>query len=290
MIGGETFLAAKGEAGPFTSVAIIDENADPHAAPLMFWSAAINVNGSVKQVGLIGLPPRWPVPLTKGRSAARAGEIVVDSSSRLKLGDTLPMGAHRFVVVGVMSGRTLFGGQPVVVMTIKDAQATLAGGAPVTRAFVERATPSTPPPAGLTRFTRAQAAADLERPMKNASSSIGFVMALLWLVAACIIGSVVFLSALERSRDFAVFKATGVKSWQMGMGLAMQAVILAVVASLLAIAIALALAPFFPLPVVIPFRAAVTLPLLAIAIGLVASLAGLRKTVSVDPAQAFGGR
>ena len=200
------------------------------------------------------------------------------------------MGPHRFRVVGVMSRRTLFGGQPLVVMTIRDAQTVLAEGAPVTRAFVERVTPSTAPPPGLQRFTRAQAAADLERPMKSASNSIGFVNILLWLVAACIIGSVVFLSALERTRDFAVFKATGVKSWQMGAGLALQAVILAVFASVFAIAIALVLAPFFPLPVTIPAGAAATLPLVAIAIGLVASLAGLRKTVTVDPAQAFGGR
>ena len=32
---------------------------------------------------------------------------------------------------------------------------------------------------------------------------------LLWIVAACIVGSIVYVSAIERTRDFAVFKATG---------------------------------------------------------------------------------
>ena len=99
-----------------------------------------------------------------------------------------------------------------------------------------------------------------------------------------------FLSALERTRDFAIFKATGVKAWQMGAGLAMQAVILAVLAALLSIGIALLLAPLFPIPVTIPAGASATLLALAVVIGVVASLAGLRRTVTVDPAAAFGGR
>ena len=126
--------------------------------------------------------------------------------------------------------------------------------------------------------------------MKSANQSIIFVNLLLWLVAICIVGSVVFLSALERSRDFAVFKATGVKGWQMGLGLALQAILLAVVASLLAIVIALLLAPVFPMPVSIPTSSAITLPFLAVGIGVLASLAGLRKTMTADPVQAFGGR
>lgn len=168
-----------------------------------------------------------------------------------------------------MSQRTLFGGQPLIILTIRDAQNQLAGGADI---------------------TRAEAAADLLRPVKSATQSITFVNVLLWLVAICIIGSVVFLSALERSRDFAVFKATGVKSWQMGLGLAIQAVILAVVASILAIGLACLLAPAFPMPVAIPASATISLPFIAIGIGVLASSAGLRKTMAADPVDAFGGR
>jgi putative ABC transport system permease protein len=70
----------------------------------------------------------------------------------------------------------------------------------------------------------------------------------------------------------------------------MQAVILAVLAALLSIGIALLLAPLFPIPVTIPAGASATLLALAVVIGVVASLAGLRRTVTVDPAAAFGGR
>ena len=51
----------------------------------------------------------------------------------------------------------------------------------------------------------------------------------------------------------------------------------------------LVLAPLFPMRVDIPDGAFLLLPVVAIAIGLIASGAGLRRAVSVDPALAFGG-
>ena len=41
--------------------------------------------------------------------------------------------------------------------------------------------------------------------------------------------------------------------------------------------------------VVVPMSAYLLLPVIAIAIGLLASVAGLRRAVTVDPALAFGG-
>ena len=58
-------------------------------------------------------------------------------------------------------------------------------------------------------------------------SSITIMAVLLWVVAALIVGSVIYLSALERLRDFAVFKAIGVPTRTSLAGLAMQAIIVA---------------------------------------------------------------
>lgn len=289
-LGGESYLAPTGEVGPFTSATIINTDKAPDAAPMLFWSAALPVGDDVKQISLIGLPVGWEVPLSSGRATEASGEVVVDSSLGMKTGETLKVGDGRYRIVGTMSGRTLFGGQPAVILTIGDAQQRLAKGAPITRAFIEKTTPSTPPPAGLVRFTRAEAAADLLRPVGSARQSISFIKVLLWLVAICIVGSAIYLSALERARDFAVFKATGVKTWKIGAGLAVQAAILAAASSLLAIGLAYLLAPRFPMPLTIPTSAVIQLPFLAIGIGLLASLAGLRRTIAADPSQAFGGR
>jgi putative ABC transport system permease protein len=72
-------------------------------------------------------------------------------------------------------------------------------------------------------------------------------------------------------------------------GLALQALVLAVTSALLAIVIARLLGPMFPFTVTIPGSALVSLGIVAVVVGLVASLAGLRRAVHVDPALAFGG-
>jgi putative ABC transport system permease protein len=131
---------------------------------------------------------------------------------------------------------------------------------------------------------------DLERPLASSTQTIGLLDALLLVVAAGIIGSILYLSALERVRDFAVLKATGASNLTLLAGLALQALLLAAVAALLAVFLANLLAPVFPFSIEIPTSAYLRLAVLTLVVGLIATLAGLRQAVGVDPALAFGGR
>ena len=90
---------------------------------------------------------------------------------------------------------------------------------------------------------------------------------LLAIVAACIVGSVIYLSALERVRDFAVFKATGTGTPALLGGLAVQAMIVSLVAAAVGAVLALLLAPTFPMPAEIPTVAFVVLPVVAVIVG-----------------------
>jgi len=144
-------------------------------------------------------------------------------------------------------------------------------------------------PATLQSMTLSQVRTDLDRPSKNGKATIQFLNTLLWLVAAGIIASIVYLSVLERVRDFAVFKATGASSRALYGGLALQAVLLSVTAALVAAVIARLLAPGFPFAVELRGADVVRLLVVALVVGLVASLVGLRRAVGVDPALAFGG-
>ncbi|MDQ2637109.1 MAG: ABC transporter permease, partial [Actinomycetota bacterium] len=145
------------------------------------------------------------------------------------------------------------------------------------------------PPDGYRTIDRAGAVEDLLRPLKVAVNSITIVAILLWVVAALIVGSVIYLSALERIRDFAVFKAIGVPTRSVMGGLGLQAVIVALVAALLGVVLSLLLGPLFPMQVIVPMQAYIALPVLAVVVGLIASATGLHRAVSVDPALAFGG-
>src|SRR5205085_11519581 len=93
------------------------------------------------------------------------------------------------------------------------------------------------------------AGADLKRPLNDTIKSIGLFRGLLWIVAAAIVGSVVYLSALERLGDFAVFKATGTATRDLLSALVVQAVLLSIGASILSIGVAYLLAPQFPVTV-----------------------------------------
>ena len=63
----------------------------------------------------------------------------------------------------------------------------------------------------------------------------------------------------------------------------------AVLAAVLGGLLSLVLVPVFPMRVVVPESAFLLLPVTAVLIGLLASAAGLRRAVSIDPALAFGG-
>jgi putative ABC transport system permease protein len=106
-------------------------------------------------------------------------------------------------------------------------------------------------------------------------------------VAAIIVGSVVYLSALERQRDFAVLKAVGVSNRTLLSSLALQAVLIALLSVAIAAVVQMFVAPVFPLRVRVPARAFWQLPLLAVVMALVAGIAGMRRVVRSDPALAF---
>jgi putative ABC transport system permease protein len=130
---------------------------------------------------------------------------------------------------------------------------------------------------------------DLQRPLKQATQTINFLCVLLWIVAAGIIGSIVYLQALERVRDFAVLKATGTTNSALLGGLALQAVLLSLLSAVAAVVLAALLSPLLAMPAEISRGAYLLLPVIAVIVGLLASLAGLRRAVGVDPALAFGG-
>ena len=59
--------------------------------------------------------------------------------------------------------------------------------------------------------------------------------------------------------------------------------------AIVAVLLALVLTPTMPMRVDTPASAYVVLLVVAIAVGLLASVSGLRRALSVDPAVAFGG-
>ena len=294
------WIVREGAAGPFLGAAPMQdgevfaiagmEGVDDVAATV-FTRKSVEHDGSEVDVNVIGSSSTsigMPVP-SSGRAPAARGEALV--SSRLTgfdVGDDVVISGTAFEVVGEASGASALAGTPNVYLLLPDAQAIGFAGLPVASAIAVRGTPTSVPD-GFQLVGKEAARTDLLRAVLKAKSSITLISVLLWLVAAAIIGAVVYLTALERQRDFAVFKAVGVSTRSILAGLALQAAILAVIAALFGSVISLLLAPRFPMLVAMELRSHLVLPVVATLVGLLASLAGLRRVVATDPALAFGG-
>lgn len=297
-VGADHWIVPVGVTGPFTSgatlpAALADDllAAGVEAAdPVTVVRHTATTGDETRDVLLFGHPlgGLGTPELVEGRAVAGSGEVVAGREAGIDPGETTMIGGHEFYVVGITEDRTIFGGTPLLFMDVGDTQNLVFQGQPVATAIVARG-PLPPLPDTVVAKSVEETWRDALRPLEKPVGAIDVVQILLWLVAATIIGAVVYLSALERRRDFAVLKAVGASSRGLLAGLATQSVLVALVAAVLATGIQAALVPVFPIPVSVPGRAYVQLPLLALAAGALASLGGLRKAVNVDPAVAFSG-
>jgi putative ABC transport system permease protein len=125
--------------------------------------------------------------------------------------------------------------------------------------------------------------------LSSAVTSIQNSRSMMWVVAAIIIAALIYVSALQRVRDFAVLKALGSSSASLFASLCLQAVIVTLLAAALGTALSTVMTGVFSQPVSVPGSAYATLPIVAVAVGVVASLVALRRATGADPVAAFGG-
>ena len=293
-IGAEGWVLREGVSGAFTAAATLPaataEAIGGDAAPLVVARHSITGASGQTDVVVIGYQPGalGQPEVVSGRLPTSAEEVLVDESSDVRPGEEIVLGPERYTVTGNTDGTTMFAGMPLVFMDIGSAQDLVYRGQPLATAVLVGSDPATLPD-GLSVRTPDAIAADGIRPLDGAISSINLVRILLWFVAAMIIGTMIYLSALERRRDVAVLKAVGGSTVQMGSSIALQGVITALAAAGIAAVLQLALVPVFPLEVTVPTRALFQVPLIAVLVSLLSGVVGLRKAVRVDPALAFAG-
>lgn len=294
-LGLDGYLVKAGATGPFLGSSAfpatkVQVPGVEVAVPLVYGSATLIDRGTARSVNVFGAPVRGPgIPaITQGRPPAEPHEAAVSSTLKRPVGATIEVGSRNLQVVGIVDDSTALAGQSNVFLTVAGAQKLLFSGQTLISSIGVRPLPARAP-SGYLLVTRTGAIDDLLRALTGARQAMTLMAGLLWVVAALIVGSMIYMSALERTRDFAVFKAVGVPTRSILAGLAMQAVIVAVLAAVLGGVLSVLLGPLFPMRVDIPQTAFLLLPVVAISIGVLASLAGLRRAVTVDPALAFGG-
>jgi len=279
------WVVSEGTGGPFTSPRPVDADrfAEVPGEPILV--APSSVDGF--RVSLVGRSYDTGSPaLTAGVYPANPGEVLIDETAGYALGDVISVGGIDSRVVGLTEDATILAGVPLTFVTLDFAQETALGGQQLLLAKLTDQTPALPE--GLKLLTPDMVAADTLLPLDGAIASVTLVRALLWLITVIIIAAIIYITALERTRDFAVLKAVGGKTRDLGLSLLIQGVVMTLIAVLIAGVLQTFIAPSFPLRVRVPSNAWFVIGGGAALAAIAAGFAGVMRVKATSPAEAFG--
>lgn len=294
------WVVQAGTSGPFTSVSGIPgttvdelaakEGVEEAAGMVISLQSVVREGRAPLRVMMIGADVGrfGQVAPDEGDPVRADDEAVADERLGLEVGDTFTLGDREIEVVGLVSGLTMLGGTPNAWISLPAAQDALFQGQDIVTTVVVKGRPEVLPD-GLTLMTNEEVEVDSLGPMKDAVSSVDASRYLMWSVATIIVAALIYVSTLQRVRDFAVLKAVGASSRSLFVGVATQAVLVCLAAAVFAVAVSGFLRPLYKVPVEVSGTAYLLLPLVAVGVGLVSSLVALRPAVKADPARAFGG-
>jgi putative ABC transport system permease protein len=260
-------------------------------APLVILPQEVaRVGSKTRTVAIFGVQPgeMGDPAVTAGHALSATGQVVADVGAHATVGTRITIGSSSFRVVGQVRDRTMLAGTPIVYMSLADAQTLALGGRPLVTAAVTRGIPRVVP-AGLAVLSNRQVESSNLAALSGAIASINNSKIMMWVVAATIIAALLYVSALQRVRDFAVLKALGSSSLALFGSIAVEAVVVTLLAAAFAMVISNFMGGLFAQPVAIPGSAFATLPIIAVGVGLVASLVAARRATGADPVAAFSG-
>jgi putative ABC transport system permease protein len=307
MFDADRWVVAQGVGGPFTTSQLIPRDlteaiaAEPEvdaASPILIGRTLIGD----RDVNVVGYDPEstmLPAKLvealarTSGSDGGDPVGAIADARFSHRTGERFVLGGTELAVVAEVEDTSFYFSTPTVFLPIEVVQDLLFTGEDVASAVVVDG--------GLTDLASSELAgsvsvldnddvqADFERVIAGTKDTIGIVNTLLWMMAAGIVAAIVYVSVLERTRDFATLKAIGTSTRSLVFGLVAQASVLSICSAIAAVGVCRAISPSFSFPVSVPSSAYVQLLVVALVVGVLASLAGVRKITHIDPALAFGG-
>lgn len=261
--------------------------------------------------------PGGPPEITQGRGIAQSRyELVADDSTRLSLGDRIPLGRSTFAVVGLTRYQVNSGGDPAVYITLPDAQklqfdlapaaarvqlarGTSGSSRDTVNAVVARLQPNASPDAvaetvrrwkhlaAITQQTQEQI---LTRSLVDrARRQIGLFTSLLLAVSAVIIALIIYTMTMEKLKQIATLKLIGAPDRTIVGMIVQQALVLGVIGFAIGATLIVNIKDYFPRRVVLEPDNVLVLGLIVFAVCLVASGLGVRAALRVDPASALGG-
>lgn len=326
--GTDLWVVEQGRRGPFAEASRIPRDARDTVARLEGIAEAGVVTyqtveapfGTAKvRLFVIGYEPGrpgGPREIVAGRGIARSHfELVADRRAGIPLGARIELGTEVFTVVGHTAGQVDSGGNSVAYMTLKDAQKlqfTLEGAAARNQAVrgeaananqvnavVAKVRPGVDPKQvavqvirwkHLTALTQAeQEDMLLSSVVDKARKQIGLFTIILLAVSAVVIALIVYTMTMDKAREIATLKLIGAPDRSIVALIMQQAIAMGLIGLSIGMALIVAVHDNFPRKVILLPADALALGGIVLTVCILASLAGVRYALRIDPAQALGG-
>ncbi|WP_295421381.1 ABC transporter permease [Sulfurovum sp.] len=293
------------------------------AEALTFQNIQLPQKPKPVRVVAVGYDPFGTVnPINPERLVAGHGltkdhyQIVVSDKTGFKVGDTIHLVRNDYHVVGVTHGSVSSGADPLVYVSLKDAQelqfsytnnrirSDRARGfknseATMVNTIVARVKPGYDVDAvaqDIRRFkhksvyTAAQQKTILTKNLvERASKQIGMFTAILIVVSTIIIALIIYTMTLEKMKEITIMKLVGIPNSMIIKMIAQETLLLGFLAFIFGNIFSHLIYSKFPKRVVLLIPDAWTLFIVVIIASILASLVGIRKVIKADPASAIGG-
>ena len=292
-------------------------------AALTFQNIQLPLNDKAVRVVAIGYDPYGdinpinPKRLTQGRALEKTHyEIVVNDKTGFHLYDKIPLGRNIYTVVGLAHGAVSSGGDPLVYVSLKDAQELqflysnsrihsdrargIQGGdshmvntivATIKEGYNVKSIAQS-----IRRFKHKSVYTGTQQKdiltknlIEKASKQIGLFTAILVVVSTIIIALIIYTMTLEKMKEISIMKLLGIPNSLIIKMIVQETLLLGFLAFIFGNAFSHLIYTKFPKRVVLEIPDAWMLFLVVIAASILSSFIGVKKVISADPAAAIGG-
>jgi len=246
-----------------------------------------------------------PLRIVEGKAVPSSGEIIVDrvfsENKKVKIGETLPIGQENFKIAGISEGGNIVLYQYSFIS--KEDAERLFKLSDVTNYFLVKLTDKSKEKQVADEIKKAvpesQVFTKQEFVDKNTEivteTFLPIILVLViigFAVGVAVIGLTIFTSTLEKSREYGVLKAIGIRNSQLYLIVVEQALVAGIVGYVLGLILALVLNSFVGrfVPEFITLFRAVDLAWIfgaAILMSVLAAFIPIRRLANINPAEVF---
>lgn len=277
--------------------------------------------GETKRLLVVGAEigrPGEASQIVAGRPIVRSRyEAAADRRAGLVLGEQIKLGRDSFTIVGLTENQVASGGDPVIFITLRDAQKLQFDLTPAAARREAARTPGSPGSIdtvnavlvrllpgvdsrqfadNIVRWKHLAALTQDEQEnvltqsvVERARRQIGLFTTLLLVVSTVIIGLIIYTMTVDKKKPIATLKLIGAPDSRIVGLILQQALAMGMTSFAVGVALINAAHGYFPRRVVLEYTDAAALFGIVLLVCVLASALGVRTALKIDPASALAG-